>query len=66
MPPHMKDLVIGKGTLCWGADCENVTIMDPRTMKMDKPLCKDCDTNYIELNETDMDRISKLFEERGK
>ena len=66
MPPHMKELIPGKLTLCWGSECEESTIMDARTMKMDKPLCKNCDPNFIELDEADIDKISKLFEERGK
>ena len=66
MPVHMAGLIPGKLTQCWGIDCENTTIMDPRTMKMDRPLCPSCDPSYIELDEQDMNKISKMFEERGK
>lgn len=66
MPEHMEKLIPGKATKCWGSDCDENTIMDARTMKLDKPLCTDCDPNYFELNETDMDKINKMFMERGK
>lgn len=48
MPPHMSDLVIGKGSLCW--KCENELIMDDRSMAMDKPLCEDCDPSTFDVN----------------
>lgn len=41
MPKHMESMLPGKYTMCW--KCGETTIMDERTMKMDKPLCDDCD-----------------------
>ena len=58
MPPHLEDMVEGKATICWNYgndnDCEKITIMDSRTMKMDKPKCQVCDKEsaYNKIIET--------------
>ncbi len=52
MPKHMESMLPGKYTLCW--KCEETTVLDTRTMKMDKPLCEDCDTNYISIESPDL------------
>lgn len=45
MPKHMEAIIPGKSTICW--KCGEKTVMDSRTMAMDKPLCVDCDPKAI-------------------
>lgn len=40
MPPHYSKLVEGKMSYCWG--CDELIILNPVNMKMDKPLCESC------------------------
>ena len=50
MPQHMTDLLPGKNTQCWNCECN--TVMDSRTMVMEKPLCEDCDPNTFDIEKT--------------
>lgn len=38
-------MVDGKASICW--ECGEQFILDPRNMKLDKPLCNDCMPNII-------------------
>lgn len=42
MPTHMTPLVLGKSSLCW--KCGEALVLDPINMKMDKPICDDCNS----------------------
>jgi hypothetical protein len=46
--------------LNWG--CGELTTMDDRTMKMEKPLCTNCDPNSIPVEAMDPELIEKLKE----
>jgi hypothetical protein len=56
----MESLLPGKNTECWG--CGELTTMDDRTMKMEKPLCTNCDPNSIPVEAMDPELIEKLKE----
>lgn len=58
MPPHLSNMVVGKDTLCW--KCGEITSLDSRTMKMDKPLCVDCDPKAISAND-DLETIANIL-----
>jgi hypothetical protein len=49
MPKHYEHTLPGRLTQCWGhdKDCEKSTVLDSRTLVMDKPLCTVCDPDYI-------------------
>ena len=58
MPPHLSGMVAGKDTLCW--KCNEVTTLDSRTMRMDKPLCIECDSNAVS-QDLDVQRIGEMI-----
>jgi hypothetical protein len=52
MPEHFEVTLPGKHTKCWA--CEQNTVLDTRTMLMDKPLCEDCDPDYVRIDDPDL------------
>lgn len=40
MPPHYKNTLPGKATICW--ECDEDTVLDTVNMRMDKPKCPNC------------------------
>jgi len=40
MPNHLKNMVAGKASFCWG--CDAPIVLDPVNMKLEQPLCSNC------------------------
>lgn len=40
MPDHMKEMLPGKASICWG--CNEKMLLDPANMKDEMPLCSNC------------------------
>lgn len=64
IPAHQDWMTEGRATECW--KCGGVTILDARAMKLDKPVCVDCDPSYVNIDDTDIDKINELFKSQGK
>lgn len=54
MPQHMKELMLGKNSLCWS--CGEKFLLTPINMRNDQPVCSNCDETS--------DGISELLKER--
>jgi hypothetical protein len=55
----MEGMIEGKSTICW--KCGEQTIIDSRTINMEKPLCTDCDTEAVAVGK-DISLDEKLKE----
>ena len=56
MPLHMTELVVGKFSICW--KCGEQFVLEPHHLKLDKPICNDC-------NPFEIKSITEFLEEKG-
>lgn|SRR6188768_3326155 len=62
LPKHYEHTIQGKGTVCWGfdKDCVKEFPLDERALRMDKPLCEQCDPDYLSIEDPDiMEKLIK-------
>jgi len=67
MPKHMEEMVEGKFSLCW--QCNEQMVLGPDNMKMDMPICLDCQNGtvkpkveIVDSEETIKQRLAELMD----
>ena len=72
MPKHYEPMIMGKATICW--QCGNETVLDPVNIKMDQPICMDCQSGHgssrdhevvVDIAESDLTDFLSTINKRG-
>lgn len=59
MPPHIAQLVEGRGSICWG--CGEIFVLDGHNMKDDQPQCYDCKP----IETSNSEGLAELLKQKG-